>query len=213
MQYGDNPMCPQGQMAWFTASRFSDIENLIASGKRASDVLPITAQKCSVQSCTWWTSNVLPVSECLSTPHILAVWLHVAPGPWQRPPYRFCYPSFRWFIIFPDKELWEPTIGELFRSPVSSSIREVWSFDWPSHGQAALANAPQLEKFSAISTAFPHLCSRWTYICLAAMADWGKAMAEFIHSQLQGRSLVAIGHSVGSIAVYHCSFTASQSRI
>lgn len=44
-----------------------------------------------------------------------------------------------------DKELWEPTVEELFRLPVASSIREVWSFDMPSHGQAAQVNARQLE--------------------------------------------------------------------
>lgn len=49
------------------------------------------------------------------------------------------------FLIPLEKELWEPTIEDLLSFPIASSIREIWSFDMLSHGQAAQVNARQLQ--------------------------------------------------------------------
>ncbi len=44
-----------------------------------------------------------------------------------------------------DKEQWEPTIQAIFertskQSAKKTRIREVWSFDWQNHGDAAVLN-------------------------------------------------------------------------
>ncbi|KAF7794866.1 hypothetical protein EIP86_006008 [Pleurotus ostreatoroseus] len=46
------------------------------------------------------------------------------------------------------KEIWEPIIDQLFQYQMQETgplpIREVWSLDWPSHGQSAMVNSPVL---------------------------------------------------------------------
>jgi len=42
-----------------------------------------------------------------------------------------------------DKEQWEPTIEQIFRLQQHKNqnrIREVWAFDWQSHGESAIIN-------------------------------------------------------------------------
>jgi hypothetical protein len=48
----------------------------------------------------------------------------------------------------PDKEQWEPVIEDLFTIQRTKTrnrrIREVWAFDWQSHGDSAVLNQPLL---------------------------------------------------------------------
>lgn len=49
-----------------------------------------------------------------------------------------------------DKELWEPVVARLFQHVQSDTlerykVREAWSFDWPTHGEAAVINRPLLQ--------------------------------------------------------------------
>ncbi|KAJ7093412.1 Alpha/beta hydrolase fold-1 [Mycena belliarum] len=88
------------------------------------------------------------------------------------------------------KEQWEPTIEELIRlqrhKAPRERVREAWSFDWPSHGDAAVLNRAFIAR------------NRDTGI---AASEWAKAIAAFVRSRLQGKRLVVMGHSAACSAV------------
>ncbi|KAI0763290.1 alpha/beta-hydrolase [Trametes elegans] len=88
------------------------------------------------------------------------------------------------------KEAWEPTIQYLFSAtdPVTSRplLREAWSFDMQSHGEAASLNERQLAPLAA-------------GIPVEEYADGFKA---FVATRaLSGHKLVGVGHSLGTSAV------------
>ncbi|TFK36161.1 Alpha/Beta hydrolase protein [Crucibulum laeve] len=86
------------------------------------------------------------------------------------------------------KEQWEPTIQYLFKGAINSNlIREAWSFDWPSHGDAAILNQDILNAQEG----------RTVSIC-----DWGSIIDAFINSTIMiGHRIILIGHSGGGGAV------------
>jgi len=50
--------------------------------------------------------------------------------------------------IFIDKETWEPVISELLEDEnVRHNVREVWSFDWQTHGESAILNEETLLRY------------------------------------------------------------------
>ncbi|KAJ7173970.1 Alpha/beta hydrolase fold-1 [Mycena crocata] len=87
------------------------------------------------------------------------------------------------------KEQWEPVIEKLYALQLENRvprIREVWSFDWQSHGESAILNADVLKE------------NRKS----APMARWSSAIASFITSDsLEGHRLVGIGYSSGTMAL------------
>jgi len=88
------------------------------------------------------------------------------------------------------KEQWEPIIEKMYalrsESSISPQIREVWSFDWQSHGESAVLNEEALKDGPES----------------APVDRWASAIAAFIKSNLvKGHRLVGIGYSSGTIAV------------
>ncbi|KAJ7610200.1 alpha/beta-hydrolase [Roridomyces roridus] len=85
------------------------------------------------------------------------------------------------------KEEWEPTLEEMLarQNPTRLKIREVWSVDWQSHGEAGRINAPQLENRGPVS-----------------LHEWAYGIAALLRSEhLRGHRVVGIGQSTGSSAL------------
>ncbi|RDB31000.1 hypothetical protein Hypma_000089 [Hypsizygus marmoreus] len=87
------------------------------------------------------------------------------------------------------KEQWEPTIERIFQLQQSKDrrdrIREAWTLDWQSHGDAAVLNAEVLKtRPDAVSA-----------------TEWSEAFEALIRSRLQGHRIVAFGHSAGTGAI------------
>ncbi|KAG6901876.1 hypothetical protein C0995_007000 [Termitomyces sp. Mi166 len=107
-----------------------------------------------------------------------------------------------------DKEQWEPTIEQIFRLQQRKDeryrIREVWAFDWQSHGDAAVINARVLDsRKDAVCQSKPRvshplevLTSSW-----AAPAEWALSLESFVEAHLRGHRVVALGHSAGTGAI------------
>ncbi|KAJ6584447.1 alpha/beta-hydrolase [Mycena capillaripes] len=90
------------------------------------------------------------------------------------------------------KEQWEPTIEKLYalQSERSSKaeIKEVWSFDWQSHGESAVLNEGALGEDPKAAR--------------KSLDLWASAIATFIKSDfVKGHRLVGIGHSSGTVGV------------
>lgn len=88
------------------------------------------------------------------------------------------------------KEQWEPVISAIYssqnttRTPGHQRVREVWAFDWQSHGDSALLNRDVLSD-EAVS-----------------VYEWASAIAVFIQSsRMKGHRIVALGHSAGAGAM------------
>ncbi|KIL71144.1 hypothetical protein M378DRAFT_182764 [Amanita muscaria Koide BX008] len=89
------------------------------------------------------------------------------------------------------KEQWEPTISRLFRQQKhkcpAHQIREAWSFDWQSHGDAAVLNREAIRSRSED--------------CISAY-EWASAIAAFLRSPyMKDHRVVGLGHSAGAAAV------------
>ncbi|KAJ7869374.1 Alpha/beta hydrolase family-domain-containing protein [Mycena leptocephala] len=87
------------------------------------------------------------------------------------------------------KEQWEPIIEQTFRMQQGKArhqrVREAWSFDWQSHGDAAILNRELLAS-SRTDAAY----------------EWAAAIAAFVRSpRMQGKRIVAIAHSAGAGAM------------
>lgn len=88
------------------------------------------------------------------------------------------------------KEQWEPTIEKMFavqrHKNLRSQIREAWSFDWQSHGDAGLVNREMLkDRKEGVS-----------------VYEWAAALTSFVRSyRMRGHRIVAIGHSGGAGAI------------
>ncbi|KAJ6613733.1 Alpha/beta hydrolase fold-1 [Mycena sp. CBHHK59/15] len=88
------------------------------------------------------------------------------------------------------KEQWEPVIEKLYalhsERSLAPQIREVWSFDWQSHGESAALNAKALKDDTKS----------------APLDQWGSAIAGFIKSHfVKAHHLVGIGYSSGTIGL------------
>ncbi|KAF8167148.1 Alpha/beta hydrolase fold-1 [Crassisporium funariophilum] len=84
------------------------------------------------------------------------------------------------------KEQWEPVIERVFmlqeRKDETHRIREAWSFDWQSHGDAATLNREILT-------------SRENGV----FYEWSPAIAHFVRSaHMKGHRIVPVGHSAGA---------------
>ncbi|KAJ7605167.1 Alpha/Beta hydrolase protein [Roridomyces roridus] len=89
------------------------------------------------------------------------------------------------------KEQWEPAIQHAFRlqksKPRHQRIREAWTFDWQSHGDAATLNRDALRETREMGV---------------SAYEWADAIAAFVRSpQMRGKRLVAVGHSAGTGAM------------
>ncbi|KAJ6474400.1 Alpha/Beta hydrolase protein [Mycena vitilis] len=85
------------------------------------------------------------------------------------------------------KEQWEATIEKLYAlQSRSSRIREVWTFDWQSHGESAVLNEEALKDDEKA----------------APLDCWAAAIAAFIKSDfVKGHRLVGVGHSSGTVGL------------
>lgn len=95
------------------------------------------------------------------------------------------------------KESWEPTLEHLYdallASPQRVKIREAWSIDAPNHGDAAVLNEKTLD---------------WGYLPVVRWEEYARSVHAFLTGLGSGipvdfrtRNLVAIGHSMGAIAM------------
>ncbi|KAF9523081.1 Alpha/beta hydrolase fold-1 [Crepidotus variabilis] len=101
------------------------------------------------------------------------------------------------------KEQWEPIIHSLFvlqkDKPTKNRIREIWAFDWQSHGDSAVLNQEVLKKLSRSICEPLFLSYRASYMIAF---DWTHALTAFVQSpQMIGHRIVPIGHSAGAAAV------------
>ncbi|KAJ7214162.1 Alpha/Beta hydrolase protein [Mycena haematopus] len=97
------------------------------------------------------------------------------------------------------KEQWEPIIEHTFRIQQGKArhqrVREAWSFDWQSHGAAAVLNRDLLNTHRGDGVC----ASTFRY---PSAYEWAEAIAAFVRSpRLQGRRIVGIGHSAGAGAM------------
>ena len=110
-------------------------------------------------------------------------------------------------LTFPDKEQWEPVIENLFnpqqKMGKAHRIREAWSFDWQSHGDAAILNRQLLKVRPGgvcMSNASFFFSLRTTKSS-SAIHDWRHAIANFVRSPyMKGHRIVPLGHSAGAAA-------------
>ncbi|KAJ7853346.1 Alpha/beta hydrolase fold-1 [Mycena olivaceomarginata] len=89
------------------------------------------------------------------------------------------------------KEQWEPIIEQTFQLQQGKArhqrVREAWSFDWQSHGDAAVLNRELLENSRADGV---------------SAYEWAEAISTFVRSpRMQGRRIVGVGHSAGAGAM------------
>ncbi|KAJ7166984.1 Alpha/Beta hydrolase protein [Mycena filopes] len=89
------------------------------------------------------------------------------------------------------KEQWEPVIQHAFRTQQPKArhqrVREAWAFDWQNHGDAALLNRDFLASSRADGV---------------SVYEWAAAIASFVRSpRMQGKRIVAVGHSAGAGAM------------
>ncbi|KZT09004.1 alpha/beta-hydrolase [Laetiporus sulphureus 93-53] len=83
------------------------------------------------------------------------------------------------------KELWEPVIAQLFKNKDTAPlIREAWSIDWQSHGDAAVVNEHLLKSRG-----------------VSALEYANGVVALLSSHHLQGHSILGIGHSAGATAI------------
>ncbi|KAJ7119902.1 hypothetical protein C8R43DRAFT_1090926 [Mycena crocata] len=86
------------------------------------------------------------------------------------------------------KEQWEPVVENIFRNqelkPSHLRVHEAWAFDRQNHGDAALLNRDLLNSSRAMGI---------------SSLEWAEAIDAFVRSpQMQGKRMVAIGHSAGA---------------
>ncbi|KAJ7658282.1 Alpha/beta hydrolase fold-1 [Mycena polygramma] len=89
------------------------------------------------------------------------------------------------------KEQWEPVIEHTFRAQHGKArhqrVREAWSFDWQSHGDAAILNRDLLASTRAEGV---------------SAYEWAAAIAAFLRSpRMQGKRIVGVAHSAGAGAM------------
>ncbi|KAF7343864.1 AB hydrolase-1 domain-containing protein [Mycena sanguinolenta] len=83
------------------------------------------------------------------------------------------------------KEQWEPTIERIFALR-PGIVREVWAFDWQTHGESAVLNS-QLLRTSP------------SRVYGVSALEWSDAIAAFVNSpRMRGKRIVPIGHSAGA---------------
>lgn len=90
------------------------------------------------------------------------------------------------------------------RNPSRHQIREAWSFDWPTHGDAAILNREQLDQRTDSVCKFAQVANfRNRKLKFAAVYDWVPGVIQFIRSgHVHGHKLVLCGHSAGASTAY-----------
>ncbi|KAJ7212532.1 Alpha/Beta hydrolase protein [Mycena pura] len=85
------------------------------------------------------------------------------------------------------KEIWEPTIEDIFRLQQHRCVREAWALDRQDHGDAALLNCEELMRNRAEGV---------------LSYEWAEAIAAFACSpRMQGHRIVPVSHSAGAISM------------
>ncbi|KAF7316198.1 CN hydrolase domain-containing protein [Mycena indigotica] len=89
------------------------------------------------------------------------------------------------------KEQWEPIIESCFvnqrSKPRHQRIREAWAFDWQSHGDSAVLNCDLIMNTRQMGV---------------SAFEYAAAIKAFVRSaRMQGKRMVAIGHSAGAAAM------------
>ncbi|KAI9064976.1 alpha/beta-hydrolase [Trametes sanguinea] len=84
------------------------------------------------------------------------------------------------------KDSWEPTIDHIFSAKSAGgklpAVREAWSFDMHSHGEAAIINGATLEAIGSPLT----------------VEEWADGVKQFVASGvLKGHKFLGVGHSLG----------------
>ena len=113
--------------------------------------------------------------------------------------------------VSPDKELWEPTIEQMFLQDEAQDfrIREAWALDCQSHGEAAIVNEKAVLKAEAEDPSFIRTChllvSSSDNTC-QAIYEFGDAFARLARSDVLGfnpskHKLGIVGHSAGTVGV------------
>ncbi|PCH33126.1 hypothetical protein WOLCODRAFT_63391 [Wolfiporia cocos MD-104 SS10] len=93
------------------------------------------------------------------------------------------------------KEFWEPVIEALFENADPLQIREAWSVDWQSHGEAAVLNESLLKQIDG------GLCMFFLDL-IAAAQEYAVGVRAFVRSpHLAGHRLLGVGHSAGGSAI------------
>ncbi|KAJ6450790.1 hypothetical protein C8R45DRAFT_946611 [Mycena sanguinolenta] len=97
------------------------------------------------------------------------------------------------------KEQWEPTVKQtLFQTKITTSeytLRDVWTVDWPSHGEGGIINEAALKNRPAFCDCFS--------LAKRKLVEFGDVIAAFINStHLCGCHIVVIGHSAGATGVW-----------
>ncbi|KAJ7488182.1 Alpha/Beta hydrolase protein [Mycena latifolia] len=86
------------------------------------------------------------------------------------------------------KEQWESTIQRIFELR-HSLVHEAWAFDWQTHGDSAVLNRQLLETSPS-------------RVYGLSASEWAEAIAAFVRSpHMQGKRMVAVGHSAGAGAM------------
>jgi pimeloyl-ACP methyl ester carboxylesterase len=114
------------------------------------------------------------------------------------------------------KELWEPTIDDLFallsQGGLGSEIRDVWTIDSPNHGDSAILNEQAMKFHETVCeyyTFAESFCETHITVYIKVRADdYGKAIHAFLNGygtgldvDFSGRKLIAVGHSAGCTAL------------
>ncbi|KAF7300477.1 AB hydrolase-1 domain-containing protein [Mycena chlorophos] len=88
------------------------------------------------------------------------------------------------------KEAWEPAIERIF-ALAGAGVNEAYAFDWQTHGDSAVLNRQLLDPET-----------RAGRVDGVSVREWAEAIAAFVRSPaLQGKRIVAIGHSAGAGAM------------
>lgn len=99
-----------------------------------------------------------------------------------------------------DMETWEPMLEALI--PSVSNVRTIYSLEWPTHGESALANAAALRsrkyRFGTHRLFHVNALTHFT----SGADDWAALIAKFVRRQgFDPRTTIAIGHSAGCAAL------------
>ncbi|KAJ7064977.1 Alpha/beta hydrolase family-domain-containing protein [Mycena amicta] len=99
------------------------------------------------------------------------------------------------------KEQWEPVIQTVFANQRGKArqqrVRESWVFDWQNHGQGAVVNRDMIANTRQMG-----VCT-WAFFPIQSAAfEYAAALKAFVRSaRMQGKHMVAIGHSAGAAAM------------
>ena len=105
-----------------------------------------------------------------------------------------------------DKEQWEPTIQRLFDLDATRPtrlIRDAWSLDWQSHGEAGILNRSALLRRDSVCASALHSIPHYSALrsLHAATDEYADLLTYFVTSNyVSGRRIVVVGHSASTSA-------------